>query len=88
MRNPMSQNRRSLLKWLVGGAVAAAVGSVAAASQDEVAGSLTDAASRDLRGEAADKPDATTVPVNSTYWSLDTGDFEYSDGTRWKEVAV
>lgn len=42
---------------------------------------------QDLQGEAVDRPDATTVPKGSTYWSLDTGVIEYTDGTTWKLVA-
>jgi hypothetical protein len=77
-----------MLRWLIGGGLAAVVGTTAAESQDDVGAMTATQAARDLRGEAADKPDPASVPVHSTYWSLDTGDFEYSDGAKWKVVAV
>lgn len=42
---------------------------------------------RDLRGKAANKPAANTVPIGATYWSVDTDPhadlIEVSDGTSW-----
>lgn len=42
---------------------------------------------RDLRGFAANKPAANTVPIGATYWSVDTDPhadlIEVSDGTSW-----
>ena len=38
---------------------------------------------QDLRGLAADKPAATAVVTGTTYWSVDTGETEVSDGTSW-----
>ena len=38
----------------------------------------------DLRGLAANKPAANTVVVGTTYWSVDTGAIEVSDGTVWR----
>ena len=40
----------------------------------------------DLRGLAANKPAANTVVVGTTYWSVDTGAIEVSDGTVWRAV--
>lgn len=40
----------------------------------------------DLRGLAANKPLATAVDVGVTYWSVDTGEIEVSDGTDWQPV--
>lgn len=37
----------------------------------------------DSRGLATDRPDPTTVIPGSTYWSIDTGAVEVSDGTDW-----
>ena len=42
---------------------------------------------QDLRGAAADRPAADAVPVGTVYWSLDTGAFEWSDGTVWAAVS-
>ena len=41
---------------------------------------------QDLRGLAANKPDADSVIVGTTYWSVDTGAIEVSDGTAWRPV--
>ena len=41
---------------------------------------------QDLRGLAADKPAATVVIVGTTYWSVDTGAIEVSDGANWVPV--
>lgn len=41
---------------------------------------------QDLRGLAANKPDANTVIIGTTYWSVDTGDIEVSDGANWVVV--
>jgi hypothetical protein len=41
---------------------------------------------RDLRGAAADRPAATSVAAGTIYWSLDTGAYEWSDGTTWAPV--
>lgn len=42
---------------------------------------------RDLRGFAANKPAANTVPIGATYWSVDTDPHaaavEVSNGTSW-----
>lgn len=38
---------------------------------------------RDLRGSAASRPAAGSVAVGSTYWSIDTGIIEVSNGTSW-----
>ena len=40
----------------------------------------------DLRGLAANRPDADAVSVGSTYWAVDTGDVEVTDGTVWQEI--
>ena len=42
--------------------------------------------SLDLRGLAGDRPDADAVPVGSTYWSVDTGNVDVTDGTNWVAV--
>ena len=40
----------------------------------------------DLRGLATNKPAASTVNIGTTFWSIDTGEIEVSDGTNWLEV--
>ena len=40
----------------------------------------------DLRGLATSKPGASTVDIGVTYWSVDTGVIEVSDGTNWVVV--
>jgi hypothetical protein len=40
----------------------------------------------DLRGLASAKPLATAVDIGVTYWSVDTGAIEVSDGTNWVVV--
>jgi hypothetical protein len=42
--------------------------------------------SLDLRGLASAKPLATAVDIGVTYWSVDTGAIEVSDGTNWVVV--
>ena len=41
---------------------------------------------QDLRGLAANRPAADAVVVGTTYWSVDTGAIEVSDGTNWNAV--
>ena len=41
---------------------------------------------QDLRGLAANRPAADAVVVGTTYWSVDTGAIEVSDGTNWNVV--
>lgn len=41
---------------------------------------------RDIRGLASNRPAANSVAVGSTYWSLDTGVIEVSNGTSWAVV--
>lgn len=41
---------------------------------------------RDLRGLAANKPAANAVLLGATYWSIDTGAIEVSNGTSWVVV--
>ena len=41
---------------------------------------------RETRDLAANKPVASSVPVGTVYWSVDTGDIEVSDGTTWRAV--
>ena len=40
----------------------------------------------DLRGLAANKPAANAVAIGATYWSVDTGAVEVSDGTSWAVI--
>ncbi len=40
----------------------------------------------DLRGVAGDRPAFGDVDVGTTYWSVDTGVVEVSDGTQWVVV--
>ena len=40
----------------------------------------------DLRGLVANKPAANSVAIGVTYWSVDTGAVEVSDGTSWVVV--
>ncbi|MFA6711160.1 MAG: hypothetical protein WCS33_00390 [Candidatus Caldatribacteriota bacterium] len=37
----------------------------------------------DFRGLEEDKPEANEVMVGTTYWSVDTGEVEVSNGTDW-----
>lgn len=41
---------------------------------------------QDIRGLAAARPAADSVIIGSTYWSVDTGVVEVSDGTAWRRV--
>lgn len=58
---------------------------------NQVAGTVSDGAQKvtltghtmDLRGLAADRPAANSVDIGVTYWSVDTGVVEVSDGTKW-----
>ena len=56
-------------------------GTFAVKSDAQLTGSTVD-----LRGLAANKPAANTVVVGTTYWSVDTGAIEVSDGTVWRAV--
>jgi len=44
----------------------------------------------DLRGLSANKPEANTVPIGATYWSIDTDPHatavEVSNGTNWTVI--
>ncbi len=41
---------------------------------------------RDLRGLATNRPAANSVTVGTTYWNIDTGVIEVSNGTSWVVV--
>ena len=41
---------------------------------------------QDLRGAAADRPAANAVTPGTIYWSLDTGAYDWSNGTTWEPV--
>ena len=47
---------------------------------------------RDLRGLHANRPDADSLPVGSTYWSVDEpsapGTVFVTDGVSWEAVAA
>jgi len=51
-----------------------------------LAGPVNTVDSRSLRGLAVEKPAAAAGNKNKTYWSIDTGTVEVSDGTVWIEV--
>ncbi len=40
----------------------------------------------DLRGFLANQPAANTVVPGTTYWQIDTGDIELSDGAVWVKI--
>ena len=40
----------------------------------------------DLRGLAANRPAANSVPLGTTYWSIDTGDISVSTGSVWRNI--
>src|SRR5690606_35093767 len=49
---------------------------------------IVSGSSTDLRGPSAARPAANTVPVGTTYWSIDTGDVSVSNGTNWRSLGV
>ena len=53
----------------------------------DVAGATIVVTTKDLRGLAANKPDASMVDVGTTYWAIDTDPHadavEVSDGSNW-----
>lgn len=40
----------------------------------------------DLRGLMASQPNADAVAPGTTFWQIDTGDIELSDGTAWTKI--
>lgn len=50
---------------------------------EAIANAVLEQNSMEQRGLAANRPAANAVPVGTTYWSIDTGQVDVSDGTNW-----